>query len=340
MSDIFSPLHLKDLTLKNRIVMAPMCMYSSDDTGIVKDFHLFHYATRAVGGTGLIIIEATAVEKRGRISSHDLGLWEDEQLPAMKKLVECVHKRGSKIGVQLAHAGRKSETNDDVIAPSPILFNFKYEKPREMTQDDIDDVIESFGQAAKRALQAGFDFIEIHAAHGYLINQFLSPLTNERKDKFGGGVESRSRLLKKIICRVREVWPESKPLGIRVSGCEYDSSGNKPEDVSFMVNLIKDYGLDIVNVSSGGVIDQKVDSYPGYQIAYGTTIKKLTSLPVIVGGLLEHTHMANEIIRNNRGDLIYLGRELLRNPYWALQASRKMGCDTLEWPVQYERAKK
>lgn len=339
MADIFSDFTLKDLTLRNRVVMPPMCMYSSDETGQVKPFHLFHYATRAIGGTGLIMVEATAVERRGRISNRDLGLWEDAQIEGMKQLVDRIHSHGAKIGVQLAHAGRKNETFEDVIAPSPILFNFKYHRPREMGDEDIQTVIEAFGRAAERALKAGFDFIEIHAAHGYLINQFLSPLTNERSDRFGGGVDNRSRLLKRVIRKVREVWPEEKPLGIRVSAYEYDPSGNHPEDVSFMINIVKEHGIDLVNVSSGGVIDTRVDSFPGYQIAYGTTIRNLSNLPVMVGGLLEHHHMANEIIRNERGDLVFLGRELLRNPYWVLQAARKLEIEFVEWPEQYIRAK-
>ncbi|MBN2259704.1 MAG: NADPH dehydrogenase NamA [Clostridiales bacterium] len=339
MADIFTEFKVKDLTLKNRIVMAPMCMYSSDDSGNVKDFHVCHYNTRAIGGTALIIVEATAVEKRGRISGNDLGLWDDSQTSGMKRLVDEVHRYGAKIGVQLAHAGRKNETGEDVIAPSPLLFNFKYSTPREMTQEDIDVVIESFGQSARRAREAGFDFIEIHGAHGYLINQFLSPLTNERKDNFGGGIGNRRRILKKIINRVRLEWPMEKPLGVRVSAYEYDASGNSTEDISMIVNMVKDYGVDIVNVSSGGVIDTKIDAFPGYQIAYGTEIKKKTNMPVIVGGLLENHHMANEIVRNNRGDLIFLGRELLRNPYWVLQSSRKLGIDSVEWPKQYERSK-
>ncbi len=339
MADIFSDFILKDMKLKNRVVMPSMCMYSSDDSGRVQEFHRMHYCTRAVGGTGLIMIEATAVEKRGRISNRDLGLWDDSQIEGLSQLVDCVHSKGAKIGIQLAHAGRKNETFEDVIAPSPVQYNFKYQPPREMTADDIEDVIEAFDKAAQRALAAGFDFIEIHGAHGYLINQFMSPLTNQRQDNYGGGVENRSRLLKRIICQVRKHWTEDKPLGLRVSGYEYDSGGNTPEDVSFIINIVKECGVDIINVSSGGVVDARIDAFPGYQIAYGTIIRKLTNLPVMVGGLLEHHHMANEIIRNERGDLIYLGRELLRNPYWVLQAARKLENDFVEWPHQYERAK-
>ncbi|MEA3423470.1 MAG: NADPH dehydrogenase NamA [Bacillota bacterium] len=339
MSDIFDELIVKDLKLKNRVVMPPMCMYSSDETGKVKDFHICHYNARAVGGTGLIIVEATAVEKRGRISANDLGLWDDSQIEGMKRIVDEVHLYGAKIGVQLAHAGRKNETGEDVIAPSPIMFNFKYSLPREMTLEDIEEVVEAFGQSARRAKEAGFDFIEIHGAHGYLINEFLSPLCNERKDEYGGRVKNQIRILKQIVKRIRQEWADEKPLGLRVSAYEYDNHGNKPEDISFMINMLKDYGIDIINVSSGGVIDCKIDTFPGYQIAYGTEVKKKTNLPVIVGGLLEHHHMANEIIRNGRGDLIYLGRELLRNPYWVLQAARKLEYDYKGWPKQYERAK-
>ncbi|OPL09649.1 MAG: NADPH dehydrogenase [delta proteobacterium ML8_F1] len=339
MPDIFTEFKVKDLSIKNRVVMPAMCMYSSDESGQVRDFHLLHYTTRAMGGTGLIILEATAVERRGRISGNDLGIWEDSQIEGLKKLVDEVHRDGAKIGIQLAHAGRKNETFEDVIAPSPLLFNLKYRTPREMTQEDITAVIEAFGRAALRALKAGFDYIELHGAHGYLINEFLSPVTNERKDGYGGGAANRVRLLKEVTAKVREHWPEEKPLGLRVSAYEYEAGGNTPEDVSFMINLVKDEGIDLINVSSGGVVDSPIEVFPGYQIRYGTEVKSKTNLPVIVGGLLEHHHMANEIIRNNRGDLIFLGRELLRNPYWVLQASRKLGMEEVVWPRQYEKAK-
>jgi len=339
MADIFSEFNIKDLKLKNRIVMPSMCMYSSDDNGMVKDFHVLHYVTRAIGGTGLIVIEATAVEKRGRISGNDLGIWNDDHIEGLKEIVDSVHKYGAKIGIQLAHAGRKNETGEDVIGPSPIGFNLKYDKPREMTIEDIDAVILSFQKAAERAVKAGFDYIEIHGAHGYLINEFLSSLTNTRNDKYGGGLEGRSKFLKKIVKSVREVWEDEKPLGIRISAYEYDKYGNKVEDLSFIINLIKDCGVDIINVSSGGVIDKKIDAYPGYQVNFGTQIKNMTGLPVMVGGLLEHYHMINEIIRNNRGDLVYMGRELLRNPYWVLQSSKKLCNDSVKWPEQYERAR-
>ena len=339
MADIFDEFISKDLKLKNRVVMPSMCMYSSDETGKVMDFHVCHYNARAVGGTGLIIIEATAVEKRGRISANDLGLWDDSQIEGMKRIVDQVHLYGAKIGIQLAHAGRKNEIGKDVIAPSSILFNFKYFLPREMTIEDIDEVVEAFGQSARRAKEAGFDFIEIHGANGYLINEFISPLTNEREDDYGGRVGNRIRILKRIIERIRLEWPNEKPLGLKVAAYEYDVRGNKPEDISFMINILKDYGIDIIDVSSGGIIDYKVDFFPGYQIAYGTEVKKKTNLPVIVGGMLEHHHMANEIVKNGRGDLIYLGRELLRNPYWVLQASRKLGYNQIKWPKQYERAR-
>jgi len=337
--DIFTPFNVKDLAIKNRVVMPAMCMYSSDESGRVRDFHLLHYTTRAMGGTGLIILEATAVEKRGRISQMDLGIWEDAQIQGLKGLVDEVHRDGAKIGIQLAHAGRKSDTAGDVIAPSPLLYNLKYSTPREMTREDIAAVIEAFGEGARRAYEAGFDYVEIHAAHGYLINEFLSPLTNERKDDYGGGSGNRARFLREVVIKVREQWPIEKPLGIRISAYEYAAGGNTPEDISFMINLIKDEEVDLLNVSSGGVVDGPIEVFPGYQIRYGSEVKKKTNLPVVVGGLLEHHHMANEIIRNSRGDLIYLGRELLRNPYWVLQASRKLGMEDVVWPRQYERAK-
>jgi NADPH2 dehydrogenase len=340
MNKIFKKFELKDLKLKNRIVMPPMCMYSSDEKGFVKEWHKTHYSTRAVGGVGLIIVEATSVDPRGRISDRDLGIWNDEQIEGLKGLVDLVHSFGSKIGIQLGHSGRKSTVDYlESLAPSAIAFSEKLKIPKEMTEEDIEEAIIKFKDGARRALEAGFDLIEIHGAHGYLINQFLSPLTNKRTDKYGGTKENRVRFLKKILEEVRKVWIIDKPLQLRISAFEYAEGGNKAEDLADMINMIKEYGIDIINVSSGGVVLCDMDVFPGYQIKLAETVKERTGLPVIAGGLVSSVLMVEEILKNKRADLVFLGRELLRNPYWIYKAAEELGYD-LEWPEQYERAKK
>ena len=262
MSKVFSEYKIKNLTLKNRIVMPPMCMYSADKNGNSNSWHYIHYTTRAVGGVGLILMEATAVEKRGRISDKDLGIWEDIHIEGLKKIVDECKIYGAQVGIQLGHAGRKCGVETEtIIAPSPIAFSNKTQMPREMNQDDIDRTIEAFRRGAERALKAGFDVIEVHGAHGYLINEFMSPLTNKRTDKYGGDLEHRARFLKEVITAVRTVWPKEKALILRVSAEEYAEGGNRPEDVANLINLVKDVGVDIINVSSGGVVQSSIDVY-------------------------------------------------------------------------------
>ncbi|MFL0266765.1 NADPH dehydrogenase NamA [Candidatus Clostridium radicumherbarum] len=339
MSKLFSEYNLKNLNLKNRIVMAPMCMDSADNYGNVNSWHFIHYGTRAVGGTGLIILEATAVESRGRITDKDLGIWQDSHIKPLKEIVDECKKHGAKMGIQLAHAGRKCEVGtEDIIAPSSIAFNEKYKTPIEMSKEDIKRVISSFKDGARRAREAGFDVIEIHGAHGYLINEFMSGLTNKRTDEYGGSKENRARFLMEVIKAVREEWPMELPLILRVSTVEYAAGGNNPEDTAEIINFVKEAGIDIINVSSGGVVQAHINTYPGYQIGFAEKIKKLTSLPVVAGGLVTSPLMAEEIIQNNRADLVYLGRELLRNPYWPLVSAKELQ-DDIFWPVQYERSK-
>lgn len=340
MAKLFESIKIKDMELKNRIVMPPMCMYSTDDNGHANDWHYIHYATRAIGGTGLIIVEATAVEKRGRISDRDLGIWDDSHVEGLSKIVGLSKKYGAKIAIQLAHAGRKCEVEtENIIAPSPIAYNEKYKTPIEMTKEDIKTVIKAFKEGARRALSAGFDAIEIHAAHGYLINEFLSPLSNKRNDEYGGSLENRTRFLKEIIREVRKVWPENKPLIVRVSAEDYVEGGNHPEDLAEMINLVKEEGVDLIDVSSGAVVPAPIKAYPGYQVKFAEVIKDKTGLPVIAGGLISEPEMAEELVANNRADLVFLGRELLRNPYWPLQAAKKLR-HNIDWPVQYERSRR
>lgn len=339
MAKLFTRFQIKNMDLKNRIVMPPMCMYSADDDGNPGDWHFTHYTARAVGGAGLIIFEATGVESRGRISDRDLGLWKDEQIEGLKRIVEACKKHGAKVGVQLGHAGRKSEAlSEACIAPSSIAFSDKYRVPVEMTKDDIKKVKSAFREASRRANKAGFDVIEIHGAHGYLVSEFLSPLTNKRTDEYGGSEENRARFLKEILQEVKTVWPEEKPIIVRVSAEDYSEGGNRDSVVASILKTVKNEGIDLVDVSSGGVVHASLNAYPGYQVKYAETIKRETGLPVITGGLITSPLMAEEILQNDRADLVFLGRELLRNPYWPLHAAKELK-ENIEWPVQYERAK-
>lgn len=339
MSKLFSSFKVKNLELKNRIVMAPMCMYSAEEDGKAKEWHYIHYATRAIGGTALIIQEATAVEPRGRITDRDLGIWDDSQIDGLKRIVTECKKHGAAMGIQLAHAGRKCEAaSEEIIAPSAIAFDENYKLPKEMSKEDIDEVVQAFKKAASRVLQIGYDIIEIHGAHGYLINEFLSPLSNKRSDEYGGSLENRARFLKEVVRAVREVWPMEKPLMLRVSAEDFVPEGNHPEDLAQIINLVKEEGIDIINVSSGAVVPAIIKPYPGYQVKYAEIIKENTGLPVIAGGLITEAAMAEEIVQNNRADMVFLARELLRNPYWPLYAAHELK-DEIDWPEQYLRGK-
>nr|WP_320147807.1 tRNA-dihydrouridine synthase [uncultured Anaeromusa sp.] len=335
---LFTPYAIANLKLKNRIVMPPMCMYKAAADGKVTDWHLLHYASRAAGQVGLIIVEATAVEGRGRISAQDLGLWEDGQVEGMKKLVAAVHAQGGKIGVQLAHAGRKSTVPDSVpVAPSTVKFDESCQSPQALTLGEIDEIIAAFGAAARRAIQVGFDLIEVHGAHGYLINEFLSPLTNFRTDAYGGSVLKRAKLLREVLTEVRRAVPEHYPVTVRVSAEEYHPLGNNAVVVADMLNLVKDLGIDLVNVSSGGVVPIQPRAYASYQIPLALTIKEQTSLPILAGGLVTQAAQAQQILKAG-ADLVYLGRALLRQPYWALQAAHELQQE-IEWPEPYVRGK-
>lgn len=339
MSKLMSGYKIKNMDLKNRIVMAPMCMFCAGEDALATEWHQIHYATRAVGQVGLIIMEATGVESRGRISSHDLGLWKDEQIEGLQKIVNACHANGAKIGIQLAHAGRKSEVaTEPSIAPSPIRFSDAYRTPVEMTYKEIEEVKKAFRDAAERADRAGYDVIELHAAHGYLISEFLSPLTNTRTDEYGGTLENRARFLKEVLQEVKRTWPDTKPIIVRVSAEDYEEGGNHAEDLAQVIRLVKDEGIDLVNVSSGGVVNVSPKAYPGYQVKFAEVIRETAAIPVIAGGLIHSPQLAEEILQNERADLVFVGRELLRNPYWPLQAAKELR-DDITWPVQYERSK-
>jgi NADPH2 dehydrogenase len=290
---------------------------------------------------GLVILEATAVEARGRISDNDLGIWSDDHLPGLETLVRLIHAHGAKVGIQLAHAGRKGKLKrDKIVAPSAIRFDASYDLPEALSEEGIRQVIRAFRDGARRALAVGMDVIEIHSAHGYLLNQFLSPLTNRRTDAYGGGFEGRTRLLREVIRAVREAWPEEKPLFLRLSCEEYVEGGLHLDDHVEIARMAKAEGVDLIDCSSGGIVPNvpaKVG--PGYQVPYAERIRREVGIATGAVGLLTVPAQGEEILLNGRADLVFLGRELLRNPYWPLQAARQLGVEVDYWPVQYARAR-
>lgn len=332
---LYQPIEIRNLKLKNRIVMAPMCMYQSDDSGEVKDFHITHYATRAIGGVGLIIQEATAIDPDGRISKEDLGIWDDNHIEGLKKIVHAIHIHGAKAGIQINHAGRKARV-EHPIAPSAIPFNDDLLVPKEMSLEDIKKVILDFKQAARRAHEAGYDLLELHAAHGYLLFQFLSPNSNHRTDAY----QDRKKLLVDVIKAVREVWPKEKTLAVRFSATEYVDNGVEPIWLSKVINDIKTLEVDMVDVSSGGnVVSQSIKLYPGYQLNLAKTIKDETGLITVGGGLIEDVKLGDYAISSGLCDLIFYGRLLLRDPYHFINHASDIRVD-IDYPKPYLRGKK
>ncbi|MED4017143.1 NADPH dehydrogenase NamA [Sutcliffiella cohnii] len=332
---LFSPYTVKNVTLKNRIVMSPMCMYSShNEDGKVQNFHKTHYISRAVGQVGLIMLEATAVQPQGRITAQDLGIWDDAHIEGLKELVSELKSYGSKTSIQLAHAGRKATVDGEIYAPSAISFNEKMKTPKEMSKEDIHDTVQAFIDGARRVKEAGFDIIELHGAHGYLINEFLSPLTNKRNDEYGGTKENQYRFLKEIIDGVKQVW--DGPLFVRVSAHDYHEDGLTAEDYVTYAQWMKDQGIDLIDVSSGAVVPASIDVYPGYQVGYAETIRHGANIDTGAVGLITSGLQAEEILRNNRSDLIFVARELLRDPYWPRTAAKELGVE-IDPPKQYDR---
>lgn len=332
---LFSPFTIRGVTLKNRLVMSPMCMYSSlAMKGMAEDFHFIHYGARAYGQVALIIVEATAVDPQGRISPYDLGIWDDCHIDGLSRLVECIHRGGAKAGIQLAHAGRKAGVDGEIFAPSPVPYKEGAKVPKEMTKKEIMNTVKAFKSAAIRAKRASFDVIEIHAAHGYLINEFLSPLTNLRTDEYGGTAENRYRFLGEVIDAVREVW--DGPLFVRISAAEYKEKGLTPEDYVPYAKRMKEQGVDLIDVSSGGVVPAKIRPYPGYQVPFSEKIRKQAGIPTGAVGLITSPFQAAEIIENDRADLVFLGRELLRDPYFPIRAAKVLE-EEIQVPEPYER---
>lgn len=339
MKDLFTPYEIKGLKLKNRIVLPPMCQYSVEKKdGIATDWHFVHYVSRAVGGAGLIIIEMTDVEPDGRISDYDLGLWCDEQIEPLKRIVDECHKYGAKVAIQIAHAGRKAEDAEVPVAPSAIAFDSTYKTPRELRTEEVKEMVEKFRMSTRRAIKAGFDAIEIHGAHGYLIHQFHSPLTNKRNDEYG---KDLTKFGVDIIKAAKSEMPEDMPLLMRISAVEYVEGGYGIETSTKLAKAYKEAGVDVFHISSGGEGPIGSNGAPGsnagYQVPFARAIKENLDIDVIAVGKLDEPELANSVIGNEEADLVAIGRAMLRNPYWTFEAAIKLKKKT-QIPKQYTRA--
>ena len=354
MNHLFSPLSLRSITLRNRIAVSPMCEYSSED-GFANDWHLVHLGSRAVGGVGLVLTEAAAVQARGRISPRDLGLWKDEQIERLALINHFLHEHGAATGIQLAHAGRKGSTRvpwehgDGAavspadggwtpVAPTAAAFTDGYPLPSELTVAEIQDLVRAFAQAARRSLEAGFDVIELHGAHGYLIHQFLSPLSNARTDTYGGSFENRIRFAREVTEAVRAQWPERLPLFMRLSCTDWVEGGWDMEQSIELSRQLGELGVDLIDCSSGGAaahIDIPVG--PGYQTPFAERIRREADIPTGAVGMITSPAQADHVVRTGQADLVLLARELLRDPYWPTRAARELRQENPA-PVQYVRA--
>lgn len=350
---LFDPITIKDITLKNRITVSPMCQYSSVD-GFANDWHFVHLGTRAVGGAALVMTEATAVEARGRISASDLGIWKDEHIEYLSRISRFVHEQGAAPGMQLAHAGRKASTQVPwqghgmvsgkdggwpVLAPSDIPFAANYPSPEAMTKEQIAQTVAAFAAAARRAREAGMDVIEIHAAHGYLLHEFLSPLSNRRGDEYGGVFKNRIRMVLEVVRAVRGVWPERLPLFVRISATDWVENGWDVEQSIELARAIRGEGVDLIDCSSGGnIADAKIPLGPGYQTGFAALIRKRAAIATSAVGMITSAQQADHILRTGQADLVTLARQLLRDPYWPLRAAAELKAEA-EWPDQYLRAR-
>jgi 2,4-dienoyl-CoA reductase-like NADH-dependent reductase (Old Yellow Enzyme family) len=353
MVHLFSPFKLRGVTLRNRIAVSPMCQYSCQD-GFASDWHLVHLGSRAVGGASLVMAEATGVEARGRISPGDLGLWKDEHIEPLARVAKFVRERGAAPGIQLAHAGRKASANvpwehrgaqisvDEggwvPVAPSAIAFREGDRTPHALTREEIREIVAAFAAAAKRAVRAGFELIEIHGAHGYLIHEFCSPLANQRTDEYGGSFENRIRFAADVVEAVRAVIPESMPLFLRISASDWAEGGWRLEDSVELARCARTLGVDLIDCSSGGMVPYaKIELGPGYQVPFAERIRRDAEIATAAVGMITEPHQAEEIVAGGKADLVMLARELLRHPYWPLHAARALGLKPAP-PVQYERA--
>jgi 2,4-dienoyl-CoA reductase-like NADH-dependent reductase (Old Yellow Enzyme family) len=352
-SHLFSPLRLRGLTLRNRIGVSPMCQYSSPD-GVATDWHLVHLGSRAVGGAGLVMTEASAVSPEGRISPLDLGIWNDRQAEALAPIVRFLHAKGAAAGSQLAHAGRKASTRPPweggtpladgegawpVVGPSALAFSDKYPTPRALDEAGIAAVAADFRDAARRAVSIGFDLVEIHAAHGYLLHSFLSPLSNRRTDRYGGSLENRMRIVLEVAAAIRGVIPDAMPLLVRISATDWVEGGWDVEQSVTLARALARQGVDLVDCSSGALVPHvKIPVGPGYQVPLAERVRREGGVPTAAVGLITEPKQADAIVRAGQADLVLLARAMLRNPYWPLTAAKALGVD-LTWPVQYGRAR-
>lgn len=337
MAGLFDSYELKGMRLRNRVVMPPMCQYVATSEGDPTDWHYVHYGARAVGGAGLIILEATAVEPRGRLSGNDLGLWADGQIDGLSRLARVCQEHGATMGIQLGHGGRKAWAGPDpLVAPSAIPFAGDQPVPVELSVHEIQRVVSSFAEAARRAVSAGFEAVEIHGAHGYLIHQFLSPYSNRRTDEYGGPLENRLRFPTQVIRAVKAVLPPEVPLFIRVSAEEYVEGGYTLDEMVQMCQGFKQAGVDLIHVSTGGAGPQAPAVWPGYQVPHAERIRREVGLPVIAVGKLDSPHLAESVIRQGQADLAAVGRAMLRDPHWAIHAALALG-ERSPIPESYQR---
>ncbi len=348
MSKINEELMIKSVRFKNRLGMSPMCQYSATD-GFAGDWHMVHYGSRAVGGVGLILLEATAVTPEGRITPYDLGIWEDAQIEGLKRITDFIHAHGAVAGIQIAHAGRKASHDSPVngsaqlsaeqggwatVAPSALPFDANEIPPLELDEKGISEVITQFREAASRSLKAGFKVLEIHAAHGYLIHEFYSPLSNKRTDGYGGSFEHRIRLLLEIVEAVQTVWPAELPLFVRLSATDWTLGGWTLDETVRLCEILREKGVDLIDCSSGGnVATARIPIGPGYQVAFAEAVRN-TGIMTSAVGLITTAAQVNSILQNEKADMVLLGRELLRQPYFALTAD-----ENINWPDQYLRVK-
>ena len=351
MSLLFSPVTLRSVTVPNRIFVSPMCQYSADD-GIPDNWHLVHLGSRAVGGAGLVLTEATSVSAVGRISPQDLGIWKDDHIENLARVTRFVREHGAAPGIQLAHAGRKASTYTPwmgdgpltegawtTVAPSAIPFDEGYPTPQELAVEEIRQVIADFAAAARRALAAGFDVIELHAAHGYLGHQFNSPLSNRRTDAYGGSFDNRTRFVREMVAAVRKEWPERLPLMVRVSATDWVEGGWDGAQTVVLAKELKALGVDCIDCSTGGLLPRvKISVGPGYQVPFARQVRSETGIATGAVGLITDPEQAQAVIDDGAADLVLLAREFLRDPYWPLHAAHALGED-VHWPVQYSRAK-
>ncbi|HEY3418127.1 MAG TPA: NADH:flavin oxidoreductase/NADH oxidase [Armatimonadota bacterium] len=350
---LYTPLEIRSVTFRNRIGVSPMCQYSSHD-GFATDWHLVHLGSRAVGGAGLVMTEASAVTPDGRISPQDLGIWNDAQIEGLSRCARFIEAQGAVAGIQLAHAGRKASTPPPwderkvlsakeggwrpIWAPSPIPFSPESPIPQSLSREQIREIVSRFSQAAGRAREAGFRVVEIHAAHGYLLHEFLSPLSNQRSDEYGGSFENRTRIVREVTSAIRATWPGDLPLFIRISASDWAEGGWDADQSVALAQQLKSLGIDLVDCSSGGAVPGvKIPAAPGYQVPFAERIRREADLATAAVGLIREPTQADEIIRRGQADLVLLAREMLRDPYWPQHATRHLGVSAPR-PIQYGRA--